>query len=103
VGRSRRIRVFQLAGNIHYFDSDQFFSLIIEHDQIVNVALAASRLRFLFQANVERVDIVLIIQPQFTRRELDAPMRSFKQFFFAGIPLGSLCAIRSLFYSSSSL
>ena len=96
VGTSRRVGVFQLAGDIHYFDSDQFFSLIIKDNQIVDIALAVSRVRFLFEANVERIHVILIIKPQFTRREADSLTRSPKQFFFAGndySSLGSLCAI----------
>src|SRR5438552_12328497 len=98
---SRWVSVFQLAGNIHYFDSDQFFSFIIENDQIVDVALAVSWLRFLFEADVKRIHVILIVKPQFTRRKTDSPVRSSKQFFFAGNDYSSWFSLRHTIFTLS--
>src|SRR5437016_7148273 len=84
VGRSRWASVFQLTGDVHYFDSDQFFAFIIEDDSIVEFALAVSRILFFFETDVKRVHIILVVKPQFARRETDSPAaRGSQQFFFS--------------------
>ena len=99
VGGSRRVGVFQLTGDIHDFNSDQLFPFIIENDQIVDIALAVSRLRFLFEADVERIHVILIVKPQFPRRKTDSPVRSFKQFFFAGDDYSSWFSLRHTIFA----
>lgn len=77
-GSSGRVGVFQLTGDIHNLDSDQFFAFIIKDDPIVEIALAASRIRFLFEPDIERVDVILIVQPQLARGKADSPARGLK-------------------------
>lgn len=96
---SHRVRVFQLTGNIHDFDSDQFFTFIIKDDQIVDVALAVGGMRFLFEPDVERVHIILIVQPQFTRGKADAPVCRLQQFFFAGNDYSSWFSLRHTIFA----
>lgn len=95
VGTSGRVGVFQLTGNIHYFDSDQFFPFIIEDDQIVDIALTVTRLRFLFETDVWRIHVILIIKPQFTGGRLTRRRAALSNSSLPGviIPPGSLCAI----------
>jgi hypothetical protein len=96
---SRRVGVLQLAGDIHDFDADKLVSLIIEDNQIVDIALAVSWVRFFFEADVKRIHVILIVKPQLTRREMNSPARSIKQFFFAGNDYSSWFSLRHTMFA----